>query len=389
MRVLVAEDDLVSERLLTHLLIKWGHEVTVARSGREAWEAFERDEDIQLVISDWMMPELDGIEFVRRVRAAARPGYVYFILLTAKTQREDLLTGMEAGADDFITKPFDAAELRVRLGAGERIVRLEHALAEQNRRMRRDLEAAAAIQRSLLPPAPPEVAGYRFAWRFLPCDLVAGDILCVHRLDESTMALYVLDVSGHGVPAAMLSVALSRALEPMPVRDGLVKRWTSEPPHYLIAEPREVLGELNQRFPMASQGNLYHTGIYATLDLASRRITMSRSGHPLPLLIRGGCGEFLAVDGGLPAGMYPEMDYGQTTCQLQSGDRLYLYSDGLTEAMDARGEMFGEEQLAAAMAELAGQPLEETLSEVLRRVHAMTGEEGLSDDVTLLALEVL
>src|SRR5262249_9188052 len=110
-------------------LQKWGYEVTAARDGAEAWRLFEGGV-FPMVITDWMMPEIDGAGLLRRIRAAQRPGYVYAILLTAKTQKEDLVEGMEAGADDFLTKPFDRDELRVRLRAGERIIRLEHHLRE-------------------------------------------------------------------------------------------------------------------------------------------------------------------------------------------------------------------------------------------------------------------
>jgi signal transduction histidine kinase len=131
----MAEDDPVSRRLLQTYLGKWGHEVFVATNGLEAWQQFEAG-DFLVVISDWTMPELDGVELIRRIRASIRPHYVYCILLTARSQKEDVVEGMEAGADDFVTKPFDRDELRVRLRAGERIVQLEQNLAAQNRALR-------------------------------------------------------------------------------------------------------------------------------------------------------------------------------------------------------------------------------------------------------------
>jgi signal transduction histidine kinase len=141
MRVLIADDDPVSRRLLQTHLQRWGHEVTAAADGAEAWRLFEAGQ-FPLVVSDWMMPEVDGPELVRRVRACPRPGYVYVLLLTARSGKEDVVAGMEAGADDFLTKPFDADELRVRVRAGERVVRLEQTLGEQNRALR---EAEAAL----------------------------------------------------------------------------------------------------------------------------------------------------------------------------------------------------------------------------------------------------
>jgi signal transduction histidine kinase len=129
MKILIADDDAVSRRLLQSYLQKWGHEVTAAADGAEALRLFDMGA-FPLVITDWMMPELDGPGLLRRIRSTPRPGYVYTILLTAKTQKEDLVEGMESGADDFLTKPFDRDELRVRLSAGERIIRLERSLRD-------------------------------------------------------------------------------------------------------------------------------------------------------------------------------------------------------------------------------------------------------------------
>lgn len=135
MQVLIAEDDPVSRRLLQSYLQKWGYDVAAASNGAEAWGLFQTG-TFPIVITDWMMPELDGLELIRRIRAANRPGYVHSTLLTARVQKEDLVEGMEAGADDFLTKPFDRDELRVRLRAAERFVNLEQSLAEQNRVLR-------------------------------------------------------------------------------------------------------------------------------------------------------------------------------------------------------------------------------------------------------------
>ena len=129
MHVLIADDDSVSRRLLQSYLQKWGYEVTAAKDGAEAWGLFNGG-SFPMIITDWMMPELDGPGLLRRIRSVQRPGYVYAMLVTAKSEKEDLVEGMEAGADDFLTKPFDRDELRVRLRAGERIIRLEHHVRE-------------------------------------------------------------------------------------------------------------------------------------------------------------------------------------------------------------------------------------------------------------------
>ena len=149
MKVLIVDDDPVSRRLLQSYLQKWGYEVVVALDGADAWRRFEQEE-FAIVVSDWMMPEVVGTELIRRIRASGRPNYVYTILLTGRSQKEDLVEGMEAGADDFVGKPFLAEELQVRLRAGERIVKLERAMADQNRELR---EAQDALQKVAARPS--------------------------------------------------------------------------------------------------------------------------------------------------------------------------------------------------------------------------------------------
>jgi two-component system, NtrC family, sensor kinase len=143
MKVLIVEDSLVMRRLLRSSLQKWQYEVTEAEDGAQAWELFQH-EHFPLVLTDWLMPEMDGLELTRRIRACELPSYVYIILLTAKSEKEDLVTAMDAGADDFLAKPFDSDELRVRMREGQRIIELELKLAEQYRQLR--MTQAALVQ---------------------------------------------------------------------------------------------------------------------------------------------------------------------------------------------------------------------------------------------------
>ncbi|MAT68561.1 MAG: hybrid sensor histidine kinase/response regulator [Planctomycetaceae bacterium] len=140
MRVLIAEDNALMRRMLVRTLEEWGYEVAAAANGERAWRLFQQ-QPFQLLLTDWVMPETDGLELIRRIRSSDYRRYVYILLLTALSEKSDLVEGMEAGADDFLVKPVDHDELRVRLREGERIIGLERALAEQNRQLR-DTQAA-------------------------------------------------------------------------------------------------------------------------------------------------------------------------------------------------------------------------------------------------------
>lgn len=135
MRVLIAEDDLISRKVLQSTLQKWGHEVLVTANGKEAWEQLQQDDAPKLAVLDWMMPEMTGLDVCRNVRAIPGGEYFYLLLLTAKAQKEDIVEGLEAGADDYIVKPFDSRELRVRIRCGQRIIELQSALLEAKREM--------------------------------------------------------------------------------------------------------------------------------------------------------------------------------------------------------------------------------------------------------------
>src|SRR3954468_17440500 len=174
MRILIAEDERISRATLTRQLEGWGHSVTAAEDGEKAWEHFKAG-GFDIVVTDWEMPLLSGLELVQRIRESAAATYVYVIMLTSRSDKSDIVSGIEAGADDFVSKPFDREELRVRLLAGERIVRLERALNEQNAvlrdandRIRNGLRAAARVQQSMLPRQAIVTPHVRTAWRYVP-----------------------------------------------------------------------------------------------------------------------------------------------------------------------------------------------------------------------------
>lgn len=180
MRILVAEDDRITRASLARQLAAWDHQVAEAQDGEAAWSLFQTSR-YDLVITDWEMPRLSGVEFIERIRQSNRPEYVYIIMLTSHSDKSDVVKGIEAGADDFVSKPFDREELRVRLLAGERIVRLERTLSQQNNqlqeasnRMRHDLDAAARVQRAMLPRQRIATPLVQAAWAYEPTDELAG-----------------------------------------------------------------------------------------------------------------------------------------------------------------------------------------------------------------------
>ena len=382
MKVLIAEDDPVSRQVLQNYLEQWGHEVVLAENGRLAWELFESQHP-PLVISDWMMPELDGLELLRRIRSHPGPGYVYVILLTARARTVDLVQGMEAGANDFLAKPFDRDELRVRLRAGERVVRLEQDLARRNgelraanQRMKRDLEAAARVQQALLPSTLPEFPDLSFAWKFKPCEELAGDLLGIVPLDDQHVALYVLDVSGHGLTAALLSVTVRYFLSPLP---------SAEAPPFL--SPAALARDLSRRFPVDAATGQYVTLLYGVLNRGARTFRYVSAGHLGPVYLPCAGEPVLCTASGLPIGVNPEAPYQEHVIGLGPGDRLYLYSDGIPEAVNADGTAYGSDRLLAVLRQSRGQPLADSLEALVAGAEQWCGTPYLKDDVSVLGME--
>ena len=268
MKILIAEDHELTRFKLQNDLEKWGHVVVAVHDGAEAWELFQKEE-FSLVITDWMMPHVDGLELVKRIRGADRPNYVYIIMLTSKAEKHDIITGMGAGADDFLAKPFHRDELQVRLRAGARITKLNRELNESNQRLKIGLEAAGQIQRSFLPTTRPRIAGFEFAWDTRPSGGLGGDMFHVISIDEENVGLYVLDVTGEGVAAALLATNLSRILTSASDPSSLLVERTDDGKAHRVLEPAEVARRLNLRFS-SQASHQYFSLVYGVLNLASR-----------------------------------------------------------------------------------------------------------------------
>jgi sigma-B regulation protein RsbU (phosphoserine phosphatase) len=388
-KVLVADDQALWRRCLSDALGEWGYSVTAVEDGAAAWQAVREDPEISILITDWVMPGMTGPELCRRIRGLERPRYLPILLLTSRAGRDDLALALEAGADAFVRKPFHAPELLAQLRVAERILRLEDRLAHQledlsgaMRRVEADLANAAAIQRSLLPDRAPEIPGISVAWHHRACERLGGDLFHVLRLDEDHLALYVLDVSGHGTSAALHSVALSRALSPPAEQGGILMRGGAPVP------PCEVAEQLGRRFPPLERSGQYLTFLYGILELSSLRFRYVRAGHPGPLRVHRGAARFHDEGGGIPIGVSPEARYRDQELELAPGDTLWLFTDGVHETRDESGEEFGIARLLEAAAAASPLGVERGVEALRARLDDFRKQGPQRDDVTLVGLAV-
>lgn len=269
----------------------------------------------------------------------------------------------------------------------EELLRARRELERAYRRVSRSLDAAAVVQRSLLPSHDPEVPGLEIAWTFEPCEELAGDGLGIVPLDEKRYGIYLLDVSGHGVPAALLAVSLSRMLSSVPGQSVLFTGDAGgETPR--IAAPAEVAHALNERLPFDLDTRQYLTLFYGVLDVESRRLRYVSAGHPPAVLARSGAEPRLLPAEGLPIGLIDEVEHDEHEVELAAGDRLYLYTDGLLEAARPDDAEFGPQRLLDRIARLRSEPLKQGVEELPRAARRWTGRPSFDDDVSVLAFEI-
>lgn len=392
-KVLVVDDALDMRVYLRALLKKWGYEPVLASNGRDALTLLT-EADIRLVFLDWMMEGMSGPEVCAELRGLDIGHYVYTIMLTGRSENTDLVHALESGADDFVHKPFDAQVLRARLQVGTRVLDLENRLNDQNRHLKEqrdaldqayqqiqgDLAAAARIQRESLPTGSDVMAPLKAAWTFIPASHVSGDSFNFVQLSDRLVGFYLLDVSGHGIPAALLSTSVSHSLVPL---NGIV----GLPDDYL--HPAQLLAKLNRDLcrPDGEMTN-YATMVYGVIDRFTGQGQIATAGHPAPMLLRrSGALEMLETSG-LPVGMFDFASYDAQPFQLGAGDRLLLYSDGVTECFDANGEAFDLDQLKQALNAERHRDLTLMLSKLEAKVRAWRGQDtAFDDDLSVLMIE--
>lgn len=399
MKILIAEDEQIPRQLLQFQLQQWGHSVVVAENGRIAWELLQKH-DCQLVISDWEMPEMSGIDLIRKIRETERAGYVYAILLTSKSERSSVIAGLTTGADDYLAKPVNKDELQARLQPGLRILELEQRLAERHRelevrnclladantKMKRDLDAAAQIQQAFLPGRIQDIPNVQFAWHYSPCTELAGDMLNVMRLDDEHVGVYLLDVSGHGVQAALMAVTACRYLSSHKDASSVLWERRDGSAEYHLASPAAAAAQLNARFVSQCLTEQYFTLVYGILNQRTGQFRYTVAGHPSPVHVaQHNYPMFLSGDG-YPIGI-AETDYEEHAIQLTPGDRLIFYSDGVTECMNASEELFGNARFLRSLQYLADHSLDSTLSKILTNIKSWSGTAPFHDDISMIALE--
>lgn len=378
--VLVVDDSDTQRKITARHLKHYRFRVTVAKTADEALKALTAYPDIKLVVTDFEMPETSGLELCREIRKTRSKNELAIIGVSSSEDRLLPVWFIKNGANDFLPKPFSREELYTRSVQNLEMLENIRAVNDLNLRMKRDLDAAAKLQRGLLPSEPPEIPGIHFAMSFLPCDELAGDCFDIIPLDDTHVGLYVVDVSGHGVRSALLSVTLTRLLRPSEDNSSLLLDDTG------FLSPSAVCELLNRRFPMDTESLLYFTILYGIVNTETGEFSYCSAGHPSPLLIRKQKAPSTSPPDNPPIGFIPNTDYRQNSLQLKPGDRLYFYTDGVTENRRKDGEEYGSQRLGLFLKALAKSELSDTLTQLMKALDKWNGGR-FRDDVTVCAFE--
>jgi len=326
-RILVVEDEPTIAFGLRSDLALEGYAVEVVEDGETASRR-AAETTFDLILLDVMLPQKDGLAVARDLR---RNGFkTPIILLTARTLENEKILGLEIGADDYVTKPFSPPELRARIKAV-----LRRSAERANVDSQRELDMARRIQQRLIPADIPRFNGLRIAGAWRPARIVSGDYFDVLRFDDNTLAVCIADVCGKGMPAALMMANLQAA----------VKACASK-----RTPPKELCSSLNQLMCQNMGAEGFISFFYAVIDVAAKRLTYCNAGHNPPILTGGNSatGEVAVrrLDrGGGILGVFDDWFYEQEAVELRSGDRLLMYTDGITESVNPAGEEFGESRL--------------------------------------------
>lgn len=270
----------------------------------------------------------------------------------------------------------------------------EHALLiskndveEAYHQIRSDLLAAAKVQQSLLPEIMPDVPGFSFAYAYQPCEELGGDTLNVLQMDDRHIVFYIVDVSGHGVQAALLASTLSHVLSPIKQSHSILWDYDADKRENYIAPPHVVAERLNQRFPFNPELNQYFTIHYGILNVETLLYRFISAGHPRPVLLSSGEAPKTIQATGAGIGLVPHLVFKETEVQLQAGDRLFFFSDGVLEATNPEGVAFQEAALFASLSKIRNGDLHNGLQLLISEVQRWADHTNL-DDISVMALEV-
>jgi serine phosphatase RsbU (regulator of sigma subunit) len=360
-RIVVIEDDPTIRRGLADNLRAQSYDVTTASDGENGYRIVQEKQP-DLVILDLTLPRMSGYDVCRQMRSHGMATPI--LMLTAEDRETSRVEGFDAGADDYVTKPFSVRELMGRVRAILRRSEGRSDLANQ-----KELDDARRIQQRLMPSDIPQLPGFQIAGTWQPARIVAGDYFDVLRLDENSIAVCIADVCGKGMPAALTMANLQAAVKTCAAKN---------------MRPKDLCEAVN-RVMCGNMAEGFITFLYAVIESDAKRLTYCNAGHNPPILAASGRAIRLSTGGGI-LGVFADWRYDEEQVPLASGDRILMYTDGITESRNASDEEFGEDRLI----DLALQSSQHAaaLAESVIAAATQFSNGNFNDDLTVVAITV-
>ena len=373
-KVVLVVDDAPANIHIVNEILRDTYKVKIATNGAKGLELAAATPGPDLILLDVIMPGMDGYEVCTRLKANPATRDIPVIFLTGQTETSDETRGFEVGAVDYIHKPFSPAVVAARVHTHLALRETRELLERQLEAIRHEMDTAREIQLSILPQDIPRIPGLDIAANYIPMTSVAGDFYDFIVVDEKRIGILVADVSGHGMPAALIASMLKIAFAAQSDR---------------ACDPAQVLLGLNQSLCGKFQGH-YVTAAYALIDTEKQTLCYAGAGHPPLVLREGGSGKASSVlENGLFLGYFPSANYSSVEVPFRKGDWVVLYTDGVSEMMNASEDQFGEDRLKQFLQDRAVPPAAGFAGSLLKHLAAWSGHDSgrePDDDVTLLAV---
>ncbi len=383
-RILVVDDEPDLEQIILQKFRKQIREnlyqFTFAKNGVEALQKLEEDEGLELILSDINMPEMDGLTLLNKIKEMENPLY-RSVIVSAYGDIDNIRTAMNRGAFDFVIKPIDLNDLEITINKSLRDLAIfKEALRSRDQLtvIKRELSIATEIQTSILPktfPAFPDRKEFDIFAKMIPAREVGGDLYDFFLIDKYRLGVIIGDVSGKGIASAMM-MAVSKTLLKATALKGI--------------SPDTCLSLVNNVLVEEGLPTMFVTVFYGVFDTRSGAFEYSSGGHnPAYLVSKSGEVRQLENKGGVFLGGVRDIDYESNMAILQPGDTLFLYTDGVTEAMNANDEMFNEARLEKSLQAYKELPLDAMVQNVFQDVQTFAQGVEQSDDITCLAVRFL
>ena len=382
-KILSVDDEMDLELLLTQYfrrkIRKGEYEFVFAHNGLEALTMMVKHPDIEIILSDINMPEMDGLTLLAKINEMRNPA-LKVIMVSAYGDMGNIRQAMNNGAFDFATKPIDLDDLSVTIEKAISQIEYVHAMQKEHSQLeslKGDLAIAKEIQQAILPrvfpPFPEEQDKIDIAASMVPAKDVGGDFYDFFRIDDDHIGFVIADVSGKGIPAAIFMAVSRTLIRATGIRGG---------------SPADCIAYSNKLLAADSVDCMFVTGFYGLLNVKTGEINYCNAGHNPPYLLkRNGKIEALPMSKDTMVGAFDGLEFHNVSLQLDHGDVLVMYTDGVTEAMNVQNEEFGEARLEDTLEEVTLHNCQQIIDAIKADVATFTGEAEQSDDITILALK--